>query len=199
MTFVSAQSFSTWSTVASCVWSHHTSCVFLCWVCIKSCGASPRGRPRVCFPLPKCVISLTRVFIVRFLPTPMLVLFTLCRLMSTDRIWEHWEKESVTNFPVTFLLLCVSAGDFSRQLTSTWRRAAPPEWWPTRVSRSSPYQVKQVSLFSSGHHRCKYLAWKNLVLLLLFLSGWKRPAGQFVWKYNSFPVNPAITTTESDS
>lgn len=87
------------------------------------------------------------------------LLFKWHKLMSTDWIWEQWDNDSVTNFPVTFLLLCVSAGGFSRRRTSMWRRAAPPAWWPMRIYRSSPYQVKQLSIF-----RC--FMWTNWVSLL---------------------------------
>lgn len=138
--------------------THHA---VLCWVCI-----------RVKVPLPG--VTWECVFIVRFLPTPLPLQGKLCRLMSTDWIWEHWDNDSVTNFSVTFLL-CVSAGDFSRRLTSMWRRAAPPEWWPTRIYQWSPYQVKEASIFSSGCYWCRYFMWKNLVSLLLFLSACKLP------------------------
>lgn len=118
-----------------------------------------------------------------------------CRLMSTDWIWGNWDDDFVTNFPVTFLL-CVSAGDFSRRLTSMWRRAAPPEWWPTRIYRSSPYQVKQVSIFSSGCYWSRYFMWKNLVSLLLFLSACKLPVDKY--SKSGFTASTSQFTVSAD-
>lgn len=43
-----------------------------------------------------------------------------------------------------YLSLWVPAGDFSRQLTFMWRRAALHGWWPMRISQSSLYQVSYV-------------------------------------------------------
>lgn len=166
--------------------------VGFCTECVRDKFSG--GSPRSVFSAPwVCVLIDCGVFIIRFLPTPMPLLFKWHKLMSTDWIWEQWDNDSVTNFPVTFLLLCVSTGDFSRRRTSMWRRAAPPAWWPMRIYRSSPYQVKQLSTL-----RC--FMWKNWASLLqlweetgsivILLSQNKifTITGETSWPYSKFDV-----------
>lgn len=72
-----------------------------------SSGAAPRAHLRVCFLLPKCVISLTGVVIVRFLPTPRPLLFKLQANVDGLDLGALRYNDSVTNFTVTFSLLCL--------------------------------------------------------------------------------------------
>ena len=67
--------------------------------------------------------------------------------MLTDQISEQWDNDSLIDFMVAAQCasLCVPVGDFSRQLTSMWRRAALHEWWPMRIYQSFLYQVSCIS------------------------------------------------------
>lgn len=122
-----------------------------------TCLPVPCSLLRLCFQEPLiagdsylCAISCvptTLGFSLAVFCRPCVIRFNFEMLMLTDRIWEQWDNDSLIDLTVSshWTSLCVPVGDFSRQLTSMWRRAALHEWWPMRIYQSSLYQVSHSS------------------------------------------------------